>query len=212
MKKRNIFFMLVLLLFVGTVGNEVLAANGLEFWDKATNWYSSQENNSVGISTNMLDGISNLIEVVGTAVIAIATVVIGAKFMLGTVQGKVEAKENLVTLLVACFFFFGWTNIRDLLINGNSTGENGINGSTQLIFLQGGNLQTTFAQVFSFVVVIAKFLCVLSILYMGVKYIFAGANAKAQLKEKSPAMIIGIILIFCAVNVVGFIADIVTKI
>lgn len=212
MKKKNIFFMLILLLFVGTIGNEVLAANGLEWWDQSTNWYSSQTSNSVGLNTNMLDGIANLVEIVGTAVIAIATVVIGAKFMLGSVQGKVEAKENLMTLLVACFFFFGWTNIRDLLITGNASGENGITGSTQLIFFQGGNLQTTFAQVFTFIVLIAKLLCVLAIIYMGVKYIFAGANAKAQLKEKSPAMIIGIILIFCAVNVVGFIADLVTSI
>ena len=212
MKKKNIFLMLILVLFIGTIGNEVFAASGIGFWDQASNWYSGQKNNSVGISTNMLDGISDLLEIVGTAVIAIATVVIGAKYMLGTVQGKVEAKENLITLLVACFFFFGWTNIRDLLISGNASGENGINGSTQLIFLQGGNIQTTFAQVFSFVVLVAKFLCVFAIIYMGVKYIFAGANAKAQLKEKSPAMIIGIILIFCAVNVVGFIADMVTAI
>ena len=211
MKKKNIFFMLILLLFVGTIGNEVLAANGLEWWDQSTNWYASGSTNT-GVPSDMLGGISNLIEIVGTAVIAIATVVIGAKFMLGSVQGKVEAKENLITLLVACLFFFGWTNIRDLLISGNATGSNGINGSTQLIFFQGGNLQTTFAQVFTFIVLIAKLLCVLAIIYMGVKYIFAGANAKAQLKEKSPAMIIGIILIFCAVNVVGFIADLVTSI
>lgn len=211
MKKKNMFFMLILLLVIGTIENNVLAANGLEWWDKSTSWYSGGSTN-VGVGSDMLSGISNLIEIVGTAVIAIATVVIGAKFMLGTVQGKVEAKENLITLLVACFFFFGWTNIRDLLISGNATGENGISGSTQLIFLQGGNLQSTFAQIFTFVVLIAKLLCVLAIIYMGVKYIFAGANAKAQLKEKSPAMIIGIILIFCAVNVVGFIADIVTTI
>lgn len=212
MKKKNIFFMLILLLFVGTIGNEVLAANGLEWWDQSTNWYSSQTSNSVGLNTNMLDGIANLVEIVGTAVIAIATVVIGAKFMLGSVQGKVEAKENLITLLVACFFFFGWTNIRDLLITGNASGENGITGATQLIFFQGGNIQVAFSQIFTFIVLIAKLLCVLAIIYMGVKYIFAGANAKAQLKEKSPAMIIGIILIFCAVNVVGFIADLVTSI
>ena len=212
MKKKNIFFMLILLLFVGTIGTEVFAANGLEWWDQSTNWYASQNTNSIGINSNMLDGIANLVEIVGTAVIAIATVVIGAKFMLGTVQGKVEAKENLITLLVACFFFFGWTNIRDLLITGNATGQNGISGSTQLIFFQGGNIQVAFSQIFTFVVLIAKLLCVLAIIYMGVKYIFSGANAKAQLKEKSPAMIIGIILIFCAVNVVGFIADMVTAI
>lgn len=211
MKKKNIFFMLILLLFVGTIGTEVLAANGLEWWDKSTNWYSGGSSN-IGVGSDMLDGIAGLVEIVGTAVIAIATVVIGAKYMLGTVQGKVEAKENLITLLVACFFFFGWTNIRGLLITGNATGENGLSGSTQLIFFQGGNLQSTFSQIFTFVVLIAKLLCVLAIIYMGVKYIFAGANAKAQLKEKSPAMIIGIILIFCAVNVVGFIANLVANI
>ena len=48
--------------------------------------------------------------------------------------------------------------------------------------------------------------------YMGVKYVFAGADAKAQLKQKSPAVIIGVILIFCALTFLGFVSTAVSNI
>ena len=54
---------------------------------------------------------------------------------------------------------------------------------------------------------VGKVLTVLAIIYMGVKYVFAGADAKAQLKQKTPALIIGIILIFCATTFLGIIAN-----
>ena len=59
-------------------------------------------------------------------------------------------------------------------------------------------------------VTVAQFVAVAAILIMGVKYIFAGADAKAQLKEKTPGMIIGIILIFCTITVLKVIAKIVS--
>lgn len=208
MKKNKILTLIIMAIMCISVvfSTNVYAANdGLGWFDNATSWYSDGSTD-VSLSDNVLSGIANMVEVVGTAVIAIATVVIGIKYMLGTVQGKVEAKENMITLLVACLFFFGWANIRDLLITGNATGKGGLTGDTGLIFFN-GNLENTFASIFTLVVTVGKFIAVASILFMGVKYIFAGADAKAQLKEKSPAMIIGIILIFCTLTVLTLISN-----
>lgn len=196
--------MLIILNFVYAAENTTS-----DWWGQATNWYKGGST-TVGISQDVIDGIADMVEIVGTAIIAIAVVVIGMKYMFGTVQGKTEAKENLITLLVACFFFFGWSNIRGLLITGNATGNGGITGATGLIFFQNGDLKTTFAQIFTLVVTVAQFVAVAAILIMGVKYIFAGADAKAQLKEKTPGMIIGIILIFCTITVLKVIAKIVS--
>lgn len=213
MKKNKIFTLIMMSIICISVvfSTNVYAANdGLGWWDDATSWYSGGSTD-VSLSDNVLSGIANMVEIVGTAVIAIATVVIGIKYMLGTVQGKTEAKENMVTLLVACLFFFGWANIRDLLITGNATGKGGLTGDTGLIFFN-GNLENTFASIFTLLVVVGKFIAVAAILFMGVKYIFAGADAKAQLKEKSPAMIIGVILIFCTLTVLGLISNTINSI
>ena len=215
--KKNKMFMLVVFFILVIMGNFFInliyaSEDGLVWWDKASDWYVNGES-TVGISSNLLSGIANMIEIIGTAVIAIVTLVLGIKYMTGTVQGKTEVKENLVNLLVACLFFFGWANIRDLLIVGNATGEGGINGNTTfLTFFRNGDISSAFSQIFTFLLMGAQTVAVFIILYLGVKYIFADANAKAELKQKSPAMIIGIILIFCTVSVVRFIADIVSSI
>ena len=208
--KKSLIKVISLVILTLVILLKANSAYAVEWWDKATNWYSGQNQAAVGISNSMLSGIAETIDIIGTGVIVIATVVIGIKYIFGTVQGKVEAKESLVTLLVACFFFFGWTSIRGLLISGNATGEN-MTGNTGLVFLQGGDLSGAFAQVFNFLSLIGKFVTIFAIAYMGVKYIFAGANAKAQIKEKSPALIIGVILIFSATNVVSFIAKVIAN-
>jgi hypothetical protein len=187
-----------------------ISINAVEWWNKATNWYQGQNEVAAGVSSSMLSGIAETVEIIGTGVILVATVVIGIKYIFGTVQGKVEAKESLITLLVACIFFFGWTSIRGLLITGSATGEN-MTGNTGLIFFKGGDLTAAFAQVFNFLALIGKLLTVFAIAFMGVKYITSGADAKAQIKEKSPALIIGVILIFSATNVVSLIAKIVSN-
>lgn len=214
MKEKKLKLKNILIKFFAVFGicfmlANVYAASSDDWWGKATEWYEDGST-TVSVSQSVISGIANFVEVVGTAVIAIATVVIGMKFMFGTVQGKSEAKENLINLLVACIFFFGWSNIRSLLITGNATGNGGLTGSTGLIFFQNGDLKGALAQVFTLVVTVAQMLAVASIVVLGVKYVFAGADAKAQLKQKSPGMIIGIILIFCTITVLKVIAKVVS--
>lgn len=211
MKKFKKLIYAFSILFCCMLTINVVQAASIEWWDKATSWFN-MGSTSVGLSQNVISGLAETIEIIGTGIILIATVVIGMKYMVGTVQGRIEAKENLVQLVVASLLFFGWTNIRDILIVGNATGSNGITGATHLIFFSGGNITATFSQLFTFIVTVAKAICVVAIMYMGVKYIMAGADAKAKIKEQAPALIIGVILIFCAVNVIGFIADVVTRI
>ena len=170
----------------------------VEWWDQATEW-KKEGDTSVEIKQTLIDDIAETVEIIGTAIIAIATVVVGIKYIFGTVQGKVEAKESLMNLLVACIFFFGWSAIRGLLITGSATAK----GGYSLVFFN-GDIKTTFASI--------KIVTVVAIGYMGVKYIFAGADAKAEIKQKSPALIIGVILIFCTTTFLGKIAEILTDV
>lgn len=178
----------------------------VEWWDQATEW-KKEGDTSVEIKQTLIDDIAETVEIIGTAIIAIATVVVGIKYIFGTVQGKVEAKESLMNLLVACIFFFGWSAIRGLLITGSATAK----GGYSLVFFN-GDIKTTFASIFTLVSLIGKIVTVVAIGYMGVKYIFAGADAKAEIKQKSPALIIGVILIFCTTTFLGKIAEILTDV
>lgn len=196
-------FMITIFMFIMFSFSCVFAADFGSWWDGATSWYSDGST-TVSVDQGVLSGISTLVEVVGTGVIAVVTVVLGMKYMLGSVQGKAEVKENLMGLIVACMFFFGWAGIRDMLITTNATASGGLTGDTRLKIFN-GDLTATIATVFTFCAILAKLICVAVIAYNGMKYILAGAEAKAQIKQKTPIMIIGVIMVFCTTTFIQFI-------
>lgn len=176
-----------------------------DFWNAATDWFSNVDKNENledlgGRVDDVVNTFSNMISVVGTTVFVIVTIFLGIKYMYGSVDAKASVKESLTTLLVACIFFFGWNSIKNLLFPNNN-----------FIFIE--STDTSYEQmvgrIFAFATYIAQFLAVIGIVYVGVRYIFAGAEGKANLKGKSTTFLIGIILTFCATSFLSLISDIV---
>ena len=207
MKKTNVVFKICIIIMIFTFigfGNDIMA---IDFWDQATNWYKPGATNTY-LDANVIDDIGKMVEIIGTAVIAIATVVLGIKYVLGSVTDKAEVKDGMVTLLFACIFFFGWSSLRGVLIKNigyDADGAvTGISGATQLFIFagtNGGTLENAFATIFSVVIIIAKIIAVLATIYMGVKYIFAGSEGRAKVKEKGVMYIICILLIFTKLSI-----------
>lgn len=189
----------------------VYGASIIEWWQKATIWYKNGSS-SIGLPSGVFSGISEIVEVVGTAIIAIATVIVGIKYIFGTVQGKVEARESMLNLVVACIFFFGWSSISGLIIDGNTSGSGTISGKTTKLSFFSGDLTLALASVFNLISMVGKIIAILVIAYLGIKYIYAGAEAKAMLKKNSPALILGVILIFCTTTFLGVVANVLTDI
>lgn len=176
-----------------------------DFWNAATDWFSNVDKNENledlgGRVDDVVNTFSNMISVVGTTVFVIVTIFLGIKYMYGSVDAKASVKESLTTLLVACIFFFGWNSIKNLLFPNNN-----------FIFIE--STDTSYEQmvgrIFAFATYIAQFLAIIGIVYVGVRYIFAGAEGKATLKGKSTTFLIGIILTFCATSFLSLISDIV---
>lgn len=211
--KNNRFFRILFTLYLTCI--MILAVTPVEaatdnFWTQASGWYAQGSTNTY-LDTTVISDLASMVEVVGTAVIAIATVVLGIRYMLGSVTEKADVKENMITLLVACIFFFGWSNLRTILIKGVTFDSSGavtsINGSSTFFALEGGaTLEQAFASIFAVVILIAKVIAVVCTIYMGVKYIFSGAEGKAKLKSKGVMYIVGIILIFTTLNILSFIS------
>ena len=59
--------------------------------------------------------IVQIVSTVGSILSVIVIIVLGIKYMYGSVDAKASVKESLTTLLVACIFFFGWNSIKNLL-------------------------------------------------------------------------------------------------
>lgn len=211
-KGFNIFLLVVILL---SSVQMVFAAdsNDYNFWDVASNWYQQGETNTY-LDDSVLSQIANIIEIVGTGVIAIATVVLGIRYILGSATQRADVKDNMITLLVACLFFFGWSNLRDILISGVTFTENGVSkvdGTSKFNIFDPTSLATTLGNVFGIVLNVGKAVALVATVYIGIKYVFSGAEGKSQLKEKGIMYIIGIILIFSTLNIITFISKAVNQ-
>ena len=132
MKKKIIRFcvMIVMIISFMPISNVVFAQNpnqnnSEEFFEKAGDWFrgvqQEGENNVSPISIDVVNSFMDIVNYVGTVIIIIATMFLGVKYMFGSVDGKSEVKESLVTLLIACVFFFGWQYIRDIVLMSNGT-------------------------------------------------------------------------------------------
>lgn len=169
------------------------------FWKSARDWFNDVQKEGEGNvsekSIEIVNQFMDIVNYVGTTLIIIATMFLGVKYMFGSVEGKSEVKESLMTLLVACVFFFGWQYIRDIILIGTS--------GTQLFLVSNKDpsYRNLFGRLLGVVMMIVKVAAIVGVIYVGVRYIFSGATGKAELKGKSVYFIIGIILTFSSVTV-----------
>ena len=216
MKKSNIItscLMIMIILSVMPFFNFVKADapnnSGSEtetFWKSAGDWFNDvQEEGEGNVSEKSIEIVNQFMDIVnyvGTTLIIIATMFLGVKYMFGSVEGKSEVKESLMTLLVACVFFFGWQYIRDIILIGT--------GGTQLFLVSNddASYKNLFGRLLGVVIMIVKVAAIVGVIYVGVRYIFSGATGKAELKGKSVYFIIGIILTFSSVTVLTVFANV----
>ena len=176
------------------------------FWKSAGDWFNDvQEEGEGNVSEKSIEIVNQFMDIVnyvGTTLIIIATMFLGVKYMFGSVEGKSEVKESLMTLLVACVFFFGWQYIRDIILIGT--------GGTQLFLVSNddASYKNLFGRLLGVVIMIVKVAASVGVIYVGVRYIFSGATGKAELKGKSVYFIIGIILTFSSVTVLTVFANV----
>ena len=89
-------------------------------WQQATKWFkgvNKDDNSSQAVE--IINEFVDMVNVIGTTVIVIATIILGIKYIFGSVDSKADVKESLITLFVACIFFFGWTAIKNVLFPSN---------------------------------------------------------------------------------------------
>lgn len=189
---------------------EITNQESKDFFGKGSDWYKnmiSENKNDTTIGNSGMDEVIkifvDMINVVGTTLIALATIFLGVKYMFGSVDNKASVKESLSSLLVACVFFFGWSSIRRLLITDDNTFA---------LFSNTDSYTTILSDIFTLFTYLANGLSVLAVVYIGIRYIISGASGRADLKAKSPQFILGVIMAFCASSFLTFISSVINDI
>lgn len=184
-----------------SINHSINSSDDTDFWGAATKWFSNVNTNDYNENTSyIIDEFTTMIRLIGSAVITCVTIFLGVKYIFGSVESKADVKEGLITLFVVCVFFFGWSSISNLLFPEN-----------HFIFVSEADTSYTamVGRIFETVTYILQFVVLIGVIYVGVKYIFAGVNGKADLKSKAPMFFIGIILAFCSTTVLSYISNLV---
>ncbi len=198
-------FMLVMLVCVMLFSASNVMASSLigDIISEGNEFVNDRENIGLGNSVkSYIEGdIKQLISLVGNLVFACVTVILGAKYIWSGVEGRSSVKETLPTFIAAVIFFYLAKEITDLF-SPKTSGSIGssIAGITNYNSLAGGIVGT--------INLIVKYLAFAGIVFIGVKYMFASSDGKAQIKEKLVPMTLGIVLVFSASAVVDFIISV----
>ena len=208
---KKITCILLLLIVFCFCFTPIFATSDYDFWGQANNWFNQGKEEYHNGNLSEIDSgaaaviakMGEMVNILGTTVILLVTIFLGIKYMFGTFEAKADVKESFVTLLVACVFFFGWDAIWGILFPG---GEFVFNPSS------GSGIETPLGIIFSTATSIANFLAIGAILYVGIRYILAGAEGKSDLKAKSGQFFLGIILSFCAVGFLNFVSTLINDV
>lgn len=202
MKKTIKIFTFALLLVI-SINLVMTSVEATEWWGQASSFLSGYqgENTAIGNSTlgdiiGFLDPLVTLVKTVGNMIFVAVTVILGVKYIWGGVESKASVKDSLMTLVVAALVFYGWNTISGLFMSGDN-----------LSFVQ-GTFESTAQSIYSIVIYVANFLAVGGIIYIGIRYMMAGAEGKAQLKAKSVPVVLGIIMVYATITFLNLIVGI----
>ena len=172
------------------------------WWKCAWSFLNKGENSEHQFGDSVSGSISeirSMIFDIGNVIFILITAFLGVKYIWGGVDSKFSVKNSLVTLVVAAIVFYGWNALTDVLdIKDLLTGKTSQSG-----------VQGFVGTVYNTVMYIINFAAVGGIIYIGIKYMMAGADGKAEMKLKGIPVVMGIIMVYGTVNLINFILKII---
>lgn len=165
------------------------------WWESANNFWNGQTSDIAKNAMESLDDIVNMIHVIGNMAFIIVTVVLGVKYIWGGVEAKAGVKDSLTTLIVSALVFYGWSTISSLFLNEDRN---------NLVFIT-DNYKTTADMIYNIILYVLDFLAVGGIVYIGIRYMMAGAEGRAQLKTKGVPIVLGLIMVYATWTFLNFI-------
>ena len=144
------------------------------------------------IDVDFVESLENMIRLIGTFIAVGAMMIIGIKYMTGSIEEKANYKKTMMPYLIGCVLLFGASNIAPKIIEtfkGTQTAED--IGNTAL-----GLIQT-----------IGTFVAVGILMILGIKYMLGSAEERSGYKKSMAPYIVGAILLFGAVNLTAMIAN-----
>lgn len=204
--KKKIFLSIMLILVVTLFTVNAYASGMLSnIINQGTNFGNGNSSGIGSLAENfILDDVTDVIALIGNLVFAAVTVILGVKYIWSSAQGKAEVLESLPTFVVAVLFFYlGESIVKWLVGSGDEVTSSGAVWS----IYNAKNWDTISGYIMWLINTFVRYAAFAGILVLGLRYMFASAEGKSNIKTSFGGLVIGLVFVFLASNVVNFIID-----
>ena len=141
----------------------------------------------IELETDFVDKITDFVSKIGAFIAVGVLMVIGIKYMTGSLEEKATYKKSMIPYIIGCFLLFGAS------ILAPKIGElvSGLGDDTEEI----GN------NILGIIQAVGTLIAVGTLMLIGLKYLVGSVEEKANYKKTMLPYIIGAVLLFSAVNV-----------
>lgn len=153
---------------------------------------TGEVSDDTSLDVEFVTNLENMIRLLGTFIAVGVLMIIGIKYMTGSIEEKANYKKTMMPYLIGCIFLFGASIIAPQIIETfkeTKTAEDA--GNTVL-----GLIQT-----------VGTFAAVAVLMILGIKYMLGSIEERASYKKSMLPYLIGAILLFGAVNITAAIAN-----
>ena len=194
--KKKILLTLLLIMLVSITSINIYATSFLNnIIQQGTNFGNKGSSTDLGdeLEWFLTQEIVPIVDLVGNLVFAAITVILGAKYIWSGAEGKSQVMESLPAFLVAILFFYLGESIVTWLTGASLT------------IASANSWNTISGKIIGTINLVVKYAAFGGILYMGLRYMFASAEGKSQIKTNMGGVILGITFVFMASKVVDFV-------
>ena len=152
---------------------------------------------SVELDTDLIDKIPEFVRVAGMFISVGALMVIGIRYITGSIEEKANYKKSMMPYIIGCFILFGASilapEVKELFGNlGTEPEEIGNN-------------------VLGIIQIVGTLITFMVLMILGIKYMMGSVEEKSEYKRSMLPYVIGVVLLFGAVNIAAAIYDVVPK-
>lgn len=145
------------------------------------------------LDLNFLDTLTNAIRTIGIFIAVGALMIIGIKYVMGSIEEKANYKKSMMPYVIGCFVLFGASIIAPEL--------------EKLVTNMGTDTETIGNTVLGFIQVIGTFATIGVLMVLGIKYMVGSTEERASYKRSMLPYVVGCVLIFATVNIAGMMYD-----
>lgn len=196
--KRKIMIVIILAIFLISFSVNVYAGMLDKIIEQGSGFNGSTSGIGNEVKSFIEDDILTAVTSIGNLVFAAVTVILGMKYIWESAEGKAQILESLPGFILAVVFFYLGKDLV-LWLNDSTNGIGSITTATTWTSVAG--------KVIWVINTIVRYGSFAGIIFMGLRYMFAAADTRANLKSSFGGMVIGILFVFAASQVVDYIID-----